>query len=60
MVIDIKVNYWTSTPNLRELKIYINDKLELSSFCDRQNIDKILNTLIEARQELLMDELNND
>lgn len=53
----IKANYWPNTPHLREIKIYINEKLEISSFCDRHQIEKMLITLLEARQELIMDEM---
>ena len=56
----IKANYWPNTPHLREMKVYINDKLEASSFCDRQEIDKMLTILVGARQELLMDEMRGN
>ncbi len=51
----MRANYWPNTPHLRELKMYVHGKLELSSFCNLEEINQIINVLIEARHELIMD-----
>ncbi len=60
----IKANYWPSTPHLRELKIYVHDKLELSSFCNLEEISRIIDALSQAKKEIQdrarYKEINND
>lgn len=48
----IKINYWPSTPHLREIKVYVNDNLELSSFSNLQEIEAMINELKKACEEL--------
>jgi hypothetical protein len=42
---ELKVNYWPATPHLRELKFYCNNNIELSVFCDLEEIKQIKNML---------------
>lgn len=51
----IQVNYWPQTPHLREIKIYVNGNLELSSFNDANEIQEIIDILQNAFKELKED-----
>jgi hypothetical protein len=52
-MIEIRVHYWPVTPNLRELKIFINNKLELSCFADYSQIANISNVLKNVIDDML-------
>lgn len=49
---EIKANYWPNTPELREIKIYYNGKVELSCFCNKEQIENMVIKLKEALSEL--------
>jgi len=42
---ELRVHYWPETPDLRELKFFINGKLELSVFCDANDLLLMKNTI---------------
>ncbi len=48
----IKVNYWPSTPHVREVKIYYHDDLIVSCFCDKEQIKDMIDSLSHAYNEL--------
>lgn len=38
----LKIHYWPLTPLLRELKFYVRGTLELSVFCDAEEMETIV------------------
>ena len=55
---ELRVHYWPATPNMRELKFYVNNKLELSVFVDYITAVSLRNELHKATQDMLKD--NNE
>jgi len=52
-MIEIKAHYWPDTPNLVELKLYVNNKLELSYFAEyleltlmQESLDKMIKGML--------------
>lgn len=50
---ELRVHYWPATPHLRELKFFVNEKLELSVFCDVHALALMVNTLEKNINQML-------
>jgi hypothetical protein len=49
---ELRIHYWPDTPHLRELKFFVNEKLELSVFCDANSLTIMKNTIGNAINQI--------
>lgn len=53
MKIEFRSHYWPNTPNLREIKVFIDDKEVVSYFMHQDEIWRLSKSLRLAHDELL-------
>ncbi len=53
MLIEFKSHYWPATPELREIKIFIDGRLLVSGFLDQDKIWELAKQLRYADQDLM-------
>jgi hypothetical protein len=58
MKIEIKSHYWPNTPELREIKLFIDDKEIASSFMNQDEVWDLANQLRHLDQYLMEIEIN--
>jgi len=49
---ELRVHYWPDTPDYRELKFFVNGKLQLSTFCNADDLLKMKNKIGDALNQI--------
>lgn len=53
MNIEIKCHFWPKTPHLREVKLLVDEKLIISSFLTKKEINNLSEQIIDIYKDLI-------